>query len=69
MNNNATEFDTAGGRKITKTISKLRKKNNLSATLGYAPQDYYLTAADPTSNSSVLHLIMYGMCCLYTDVT
>ncbi|KAI9316020.1 Metallo-dependent phosphatase-like protein [Dichotomocladium elegans] len=57
-NNRASSFDTPLGKQITASITEWRKKLNLSNAYGCAPQDYYLSSVEYTSNSSAVNLML-----------
>ena len=57
VNGKERKFDTKIGRSITKNIFELRKKYDLSARLGCAPQNYYLNSVPTNATNSVFSLL------------
>ncbi|WPH02771.1 Hypothetical protein R9X50_00563900 [Acrodontium crateriforme] len=51
---NSSNFQTALGRNVSKTIHEARKHLKLDHTFGCAPQDYWLNRAPYPSNASML---------------
>ncbi|KAI9498507.1 Metallo-dependent phosphatase-like protein [Zychaea mexicana] len=56
VNGKEKKFDTPLGKEITKNITYWREELGIAQALGCSPQDYYLSAVEPTSENSIFKL-------------